>query len=231
MSAFVGVSVVPTRGQGLSRCRRVAVTASAKPLKVNTDMKGKPVWTLREANSSDAGGIAALEDLPLDSQLIASMIQHSEGSALVAQVTLKGGSDTSAAALARPDDKAEQGSSSESSSNMIVGAVLPSVTGFVADPNDQSDPPTVKKQADIVALKVDSRMPEHEDVRKKLLLGSLRKLKTAKVNDTYVSTRKGAPEASIFKESGFQDSKSDDDADILYANLVSLNPDPLKKIA
>lgn len=83
MAAFVGV-VGGVRGS----VRRQTICAStAKPLKVSTDMKGKAVWTLREAKAADVAAISRMEDaLPLPADLIQSIIEAGQGSSLVAQV-------------------------------------------------------------------------------------------------------------------------------------------------
>lgn len=88
MIGFVGVSGFGVRVEQNARVRgRVqgVVMMAAKPLKVNVDMKGAPVWTLREATSEDAGKIAGLGDV-FDANLVDGLISTSEGSALVASV-------------------------------------------------------------------------------------------------------------------------------------------------
>jgi len=74
-------------------------------------------------------------------------------------------------------------------------------------------------------------MPEKDDVEKKLLLGALRKMKLAQVPEAYVTIRKGSERKTVLESSGFAVTSEDDDEETLFANLLSLNPDPQKKIA
>lgn len=82
-----------------------------------------------------------------------------------------------------------------------------------------------------IVSQVDPRMPESDDVQKKLLLGSLKKLKGANVNDTFVTIPKGAAALEeLFVSSGFEMSSEEEGETTMYANLVGLSPDPQKKI-
>ncbi|KAJ8901091.1 hypothetical protein NDN08_004951 [Rhodosorus marinus] len=217
MIGFVGVSGfgvrvaedvgVCGRGQGM-------VMMAAKPLKVNIDMKGTPVWTLREATSEDAGKIAGLGEV-FSAELVDSLILSSEGTALVASVNLKGG---------------EEGGDQAQLSNVVVGAVVPNVSKAATVPGGPADQ-KLTMSGDIALLTVDERMPEKEDVEKKLLLGALRKLKLAQVSEAYVTIKKGSERKTVLESSGFAASSEEDDEETLFANLVSLNPDPQKKIA
>uniref|UniRef100_A0A7S2ZMX4 Uncharacterized protein n=1 Tax=Rhodosorus marinus TaxID=101924 RepID=A0A7S2ZMX4_9RHOD len=217
MIGFVGVSGFGVRVEQNARVRgRVqgVVMMAAKPLKVNTDMKGAPVWTLREATSEDAGKIAGLGDV-FDANLVDGLISTSEGSALVASVNLKGG---------------EEGGDQAQLTNVVVGAVLPNVSKDVTVPGGPADQ-KLKMTGDIALLTVDERMPEKDDVEKKLLLGALRKMKLAQVPEAYVTIRKGSERKTVLESSGFAVTSEDDDEETLFANLLSLNPDPQKKIA
>uniref|UniRef100_A0A7S2ZMT2 Uncharacterized protein n=1 Tax=Rhodosorus marinus TaxID=101924 RepID=A0A7S2ZMT2_9RHOD len=144
MIGFVGVSGFGVRVEQNARVRgRVqgVVMMAAKPLKVNTDMKGAPVWTLREATSEDAGKIAGLGDV-FDANLVDGLISTSEGSALVASVNLKGG---------------EEGGDQAQLTNVVVGAVLPNVSKDVTVPGGPADQ-KLKMTGDIALLTVSMKM-------------------------------------------------------------------------
>uniref|UniRef100_A0A7S0BE25 Uncharacterized protein n=1 Tax=Rhodosorus marinus TaxID=101924 RepID=A0A7S0BE25_9RHOD len=217
MIGFVVVSgfgVRVTENKRLCRRAQGAVVMAVKPLKVNTDMKGAPVWTLREAKSEDAEKIAGLGEV-FDANLVDGLISSSEGTALVASVNLKGG---------------EEGGDKAKLSNVVVGAVLPNVSKAVTVPGGPADQ-KLTMSGDIALLTVDERMPEKDNVEQKLLLGALRKLKLAKVSEAYATIKKGSERKNLLESSGFAVCSEDDDEETLFANLVSLNPDPQKKIA
>jgi len=124
----------------------------------------------------------------------------------------------------------EEGGDQAQLTNVVVGAVLPNVSKDVTVPGGPADQ-KLKMTGDIALLTVDERMPEKDDVEKKLLLGALRKMKLAQVPEAYVTIRKGSERKTVLESSGFAVTSEDDDEETLFANLLSLNPDPQKKIA
>lgn len=184
---------------------------SAPPLVFAVDMKGNFVWDLRGATAEDASAVSALIGPKFPHAIVSSFIGDSD-CCVVCEASVKG---------------TKKG---EGYSGRVMGAVLVDVSTEVKDKEEGFKSGLVKK-AELLAVVVDSALPSVEDVRKKLLLGAMKKLKTGGV--VSISTNLASSEdekISLLKQCFFKGSTTEGNRVSLKCNLVAENPDPQKKV-
>lgn len=184
---------------------------AAPPPIFAVDMKGNFVWTLRGAQADDAAAVAALVGKKFPPAVVASFIDDSE-CCVICEASVKG---------------AKKG---EGYSGRVLGAVLVDIATEVRDKEVGFSSGLVKK-GELLAVVVDPVLPSMEDVRKKLVLGAMKKLKdlgAVAVSITVPSSEDD--KISMLKQCFFKGSTPDGNRVTLKCNLVAENPDPQKKL-
>lgn len=222
---------VRTPTSGVCRRPRFAPTMradrsskKATPLTFALDMKGKAVWTLRAGTPDDVADIAALGgDIGrIGETMLGAMVSgDADGSCVVCEASVKG-------------SKAGEGYV-----NKLLGATVSDIAASVRDPEVGFDSGLVKR-ADMLACEVSRAMQDPEEVRKTLLLGTLKMLKTAGVSTATKGLADGDDESlKLYKAIGFKTTQqgvpvtkgSKSKQTVLSASLATINPDPKKRIS
>lgn len=170
------------------------------------DMKGNFVWTMRSATPEDQDGVVAcIGSSSIPDFMVSSFLEDSP-CCIVCEVSVKGTKE------------------GEGYKTKIMGAAIVDVIVEVKDKSIGFDSGLVKK-ADILQVVVSPDIPDTEDVRKKLLLGAMKKLKQYGV----VSVTHSAPDDTNYTDLLKKCNFSLKDG-TFSANLVTSNPDPQKKL-
>lgn len=214
-------------------CRRPRLTPAmrdersskkATPLTFARDMKGKAVWSLRAGTADDVAALVALGgDIGrFGETLLGAMVTgEADGSCVVCEASVKG-------------SKAGEGYVGK-----ILGATISDIAARVRDPEVGFESGLVKR-ADLIACEVSKAMQDPEEVRKTLLLGTLKMLKSADVATATKSVADGDKESiQLYKELGFKTTQqgvsvtkgSKAKQTVLSASLATINPDPKKRIS
>jgi hypothetical protein len=202
-----------------SKPRKVA------PLVFASEASGAPVWALRTATAADAPVIAALgiEPSRLGEAVLASLFDG-QGGSVVCEASVKG-------------TKEGQGFS-----GLLLGCAAVDVSSAVRDPAVGFSSGLVRR-AEVLAVGVDDRMPSPDNVKRTMILGSMKKLKAAGVvqvrHAVSHDARNADAEIAMYKELGFVvAAESSQEArgskakhTVLTAALGQLTPDPRKKVA
>lgn len=176
------------------------------PVVFSTDMKGKIVWTLRSATPTDSDAIFPLVEHVLPRDLVDDFLQTSD-CCTVCEATIKGTKE------------------GEGFLPKIMGVVLADINSYPTNEEGTE----FSKHALLVTIQVDKEFPE-EDVAQKMLLGSLKKMKEAKVANVSHSNDH-QDRIDILTECLFkQDGKDDLGLPLFVCNLGFENPDPKKKM-
>jgi hypothetical protein len=203
--------------------RAEASGKKAAALQFARDQKGKAVWAMRLGRAEDVDALVALggDVGRMGKVVLASLVDGGDGACVVCEASVKGG---------------KQG---DGYSGRVLGAVLADVTVAVRDPAAGFESGLVKR-AELLACTVAKGMENPEEVRKTLLLGSLKKLKGAEVATATKSVADGdEAELKLFKELGFKTVQqsapvskgSKSKCTILSALLATINPDPRKRFS
>lgn len=169
------------------------------------DIKGNFVWTLRSASLDDTQDISRL--IPkLPTSIIESLVGDS-ACCTVCEASVKGSKE------------------GEGFRGKTMGCAL-------VDVSIQLRGDAITRRADFISVEVDSNIPKQDDVRKKLVMGSLKKMKAAGVFEV---TSEVAPENSeridLLKSCLFTVTENDSSRVKLVCNLAAENPDPQKKMS
>lgn len=215
------VQLRQSRKRSASRIFRATATAKDAPRSGKkkgpaapvfaTDMKGNFVWTLRGATSEDVMPVSALLGDKMPSSMIAAFIEDS-GCCVVCEVSVKGTKE------------------GEGYSSRIMGAALVDVSVEVRDKTEGFSSGLVKK-ADLLGVVVDPVLPSGVEVRKKLLLGAMKKLKEKGAIEITTSISSNEEDkiallkGCLFKAEGTGASRV-----TLRCKLGAENPDPQKKM-
>lgn len=187
------------------------------------DMKGKAVWSLRAARQDDVDALVALggDVGRMGAAVLSAMVDGGDGACVVCEASVKG-------------TKAGEGYAGK-----VLGASLADVTAAVRDPEVGFESGLVKR-AEFLACNVAKTMQDPEEVRKTLLLASLKKLKGAEVATATKNVADGDDaELKLFKDIGFKVAQqsvpaskgSKSKCTVLSASLATINPDPKKRFS
>lgn len=196
----------------------------AAPLTFALDMKGNAVWSLRAGTAGDVPALVALggDVGRIGAALLGAMVSgEADGSCVVCEASVKG-------------TKAGDGYVGS-----ILGAVISDVTASVRDPEIGFESGLVKR-ADLLACEISRTMQNPKEVRKTLLLGTLKMLKGAGVAKASKNIGDGDDELlKLYKEIGFKVEQqgvpvskgSKAKRTVLGVSLATINPDPKKRIS
>lgn len=175
------------------------------PIVFSKDMKGNIVWTLRSATAEDTNAIFPLVEKVLTRDLVDNFVSTSP-CCVVCEASVKGTKE------------------GEGFAPKIMGVVLVDVNNHF---NDESNPNA--KHGYLVTVFVDNDMPD-EDAPKKMVLGSLKKMKDYGVVKVIHSNdhqdRIDLITQCLFKQNG----KDEFGYPFFECNLRVENPDPQKKL-
>lgn len=176
----------------------------ATKLTFAVDIKGNFVWNLRSATVEDVSAISAL--IPqLPSSIVESLVEDSP-CCVVCEASVKG---------------AKEG---EGYSGRILGAALVDVSLYLKNES-------VTKTADFITVVADSVLPDVEAVKKKLVLGSLKKCKENSVAEVSSEVSADNVERVELLENCLFKIKTKDASGVrLSCRLAAENPDPQKKM-
>lgn len=196
----------------------------AAPLTFAVDMKGKAVWSLRPGTPDDVPAIVSLggDVGRIGEALLSAMVTgDADGSCVVCEASVKG-------------SKAGDGYVGK-----VLGATVSDIAAGVRDPEVGFESGLVKR-ADMLACEVSKVMQDAEDVRKTLLLGTLKMLKGADVLTATKCVADGDDESlRLYRDLGFKTTVqgapvtkgSKAKQTVLTVSLPTINPDPKKKIS
>lgn len=176
----------------------------------STDIKGNVVWTLRSATDEDVEALYPLVEERLSQPLVELLVSDSS-CCMVCEASIKGTKE------------------GEGFYPVIMGVVLVDITSYLSDETDGLPIEKVDKHGHVVTVFVDPDFPDSA-AAKKLLLGSLRKMKEYNVvevtHDTDDPARIELLKQCLFKANG----KNEEEIQSFKVDLKNQNPDPLKKI-
>jgi hypothetical protein len=119
---------------------------------------------------------------------------------------------------------------------VVLGAVVVDVTLSVKDKTVSLEDleKNLVKRAEILAVDVSKELPDVADTRKKLVLGCMKKLKEAGVISVTYTVADRDEDVQLFLDAGLKDANPGSGGKsahpTLIADLISLNPDPMKKM-
>lgn len=181
------------------------------PVKFATDLKGNFVWTLRTATEEDIDAVGHLFATTYPRALVESFIMDS-GCCTVCEPSIKGTKE------------------GEGYKSKIMGAALVDVERKVKDLDAGMDG-GLMEFASVMGTMVDEDVPDAEVVRKKLLLGAMKKLKLKGV--PRITAYVVSPEQKtidFLKECLFKKRGEDTSAADMICDLIATDPDPEKKM-
>lgn len=171
-----------------------------------TDIKGNIVWTLRSATAEDIDAVYPLVEHLLPRPLVEAFLSESP-CCTVCEASTKGSKE------------------GEGFTPGIFGIVLVDINEYFKDDPALKD----KKTGYLVTIVVDEDVPDSE-TGKKLLLGSLKKMKSHGVIEVNHITDK-PPRIELIKQCLFkEDGKSEFEIPLFTCKLAFENPDPQKKL-
>ncbi|CAN8067156.1 unnamed protein product [Agarophyton chilense] len=177
------------------------------PLTFGRDIKGNVVWSLRSAVRDDIELVGRIVGPVLPESIITSLVEDSEF-CTVCDVSVKGTKE------------------GEGYRNIVMGCALVDVGIVLRGSN-------IVKHADFITVMTHDQMPDDLQVRRKLVLGSLKKMKDAgvsQVTSTVASDNSDRIDlltSCLFKTEGASDVEG---GVRLVCNLSTENPDPEKKM-
>lgn len=182
------------------------------PVVFAKDIKGNFVWTLRSAKEEDVDDLARIfQQGGFTPDLIEDFITTS-GCSMVCEASIKGTKE------------------GEGYLSKIMGGVLVDVQLMVKDPSVGFESGFIKK-AELLCTAVDSVLPDPHDVRKKMILGALKKMKENGIIEVRVSvSNENDKGKEIFGECLFKQKGKEEDKIWMVCDLQVENPDPLKKV-
>lgn len=181
------------------------------PIVFAKDLKGNFVWTLRAATADDVDAVNALLKDIYTRDLVATFIESSN-SCMVCEASIKGTKE------------------GEGYKSRVMGVALLDVSTFLKDVEKGLEGGT-KRTAEIFATAVHPEIPGKEDIRVKLVLGSLKRLKQEGVVLASVDIDEKNQKAieffagCLFKQQGRENGRV-----FMECNLIEENPEPQKKI-
>eukprot|EP00181_Compsopogon_caeruleus_P002365 CAMPEP_0184682952 /NCGR_PEP_ID=MMETSP0312-20130426/9350_1 /TAXON_ID=31354 /ORGANISM="Compsopogon coeruleus, Strain SAG 36.94" /LENGTH=273 /DNA_ID=CAMNT_0027134945 /DNA_START=138 /DNA_END=959 /DNA_ORIENTATION=+ len=255
-----GGSSSASKSKSGSSPRRKQRSETTDPFRLPVDLKGNPVWSLRKVDvARDLPYFVEHVMVGGSEDLTRSIMEAGEMACCVAEAQIldkfassstppnptarppkpEGQSDASSSA--EPKGTEEGQSAGSSSSAKIVGCTLCNVESFFARPpaggedkQDQNPPPaTLVKTGELMKVHVDPRLAAlAEDVQKKLILATLKRMKTHGVATVSRTLPSGSPEIDLFLSMGFKlkSPNSKSERKELFVDLNTINPDPSKKI-
>lgn len=170
------------------------------------DIKGNFVWTLRSAAApQDINAISDLIGPGLPESIVASLVEDST-CCVVCDTSIKGRKE------------------SEGYRNVVMGAALVDVAIVLRE----SD---IFKQADFITVATHPDLPDGDAVRRKLVLGCLKKMKEEGVSQvTSVVAEENESRLNLLKSCLFKEKSKSEGRVNLACNLAMENPDPQKKM-
>lgn len=201
------------------RARVVCAAAAAEkgekkkaPVVFAKDMKGNFVWTMRVAGNDDVSAVAALFGDNYPRSLVESFIQDS-ASCTICEASVKGTKE------------------GEGYSNRVMGAALVDLETRVKNPEVGFESGFMQT-AFVRGTFVDPQLPEPEDVKKKLLLGAMKKLKANNAFQIAVDVASSDKEViELLKGCSFKAKGTGGSRVEMTCNLIAENPDPEKKMS
>lgn len=175
------------------------------PVNFALDMKGNFVWNLRSASPEDILEISEIVGPKLPSSIITSLVEDSPCST-ICDASVKGRKE------------------GEGYRNVVMGCALVDV-GIVLRKSN------VVKRGDFITVALHPEIPDGDIVRKKLVMGSLRKMKDAGVIEvTSVVAEENTKRIELLKSCMFEEESNTEGRVNLLCNLASKNPNPEKKM-
>lgn len=174
-----------------------------------TDIKGNVVWTLRSATVDDAESVSNVLEHKLPNDLVESLLEDSD-CCIICETSVKGRKE------------------GDGFSSVVMGAVLVDITIGVRD-IEQGFEGGLVKSAHLVTLGINPDLPD-ESALQKMLLGSLKKMKSSGVVKVTHSTD-NTSRTELLQDSHFKSSGIDKlEIPSLTCDLIIENPDPMKKL-
>lgn len=182
------------------------------PIVFAKDLKGKFVWTLRGATADDVDAITALFKQIYTRDLVATFVESSLGCLTVCEASVKG---------------IKEG---EGYSGRVMGAVLLDVGTFLKNVEMGLEGGT-KLMAEFFGTAMHPEVPGREEVRVKLVLGALKKLKEAGAFTASIDINEKNEEAIEFFAGCLFTRKGNEDGRVyMQCDLLQENPEPQKKV-
>ncbi|PXF41538.1 hypothetical protein BWQ96_08741 [Gracilariopsis chorda] len=205
--------VRPARGGRRVKPARLVMQESARAGKEKKksaplfarDIKGNFVWNLRSAAPQDIAGISNVIGPGLPDSIVASLVEDST-CCVVCDTSIKGRKE------------------SEGYRNVVMGAALVDVAIVLRESN-------IVKQADFITVAAHPDLPDGDMVRRKLVLGCLKKMKEEGVSEvTSVVAEENESRLQLLKSCLFKEKSRSEGRVNLVCNLGMENPDPEKKL-
>eukprot|EP00177_Eucheuma_denticulatum_P003212 GFKZ01005800.1.p1 GENE.GFKZ01005800.1~~GFKZ01005800.1.p1 ORF type:complete len:283 (+),score=50.89 GFKZ01005800.1:121-849(+) len=203
---------------GPARLPIYAATAATKqggkkkaPTVFSKDLKGNIVWVMRSAQEEDVDALTGLFKNLYPRDLVESLVNDSPV-CTVCEASVKGSKE------------------GEGYKDRLFGAVLADVQTMLKDVDAGIEAGTTKL-AEILCTAVDMEMPDREDVRQKLILGAMKKMKDDGVSEVIIWLD---PEydamMELYRRCLFKQYDKEDGKICMKSNLALANPDPQKKM-
>lgn len=175
------------------------------------DLKGNIVWVMRSAQEEDVDVLTGLFKNLYPRDLISSIVNDSPA-CTVCEASVKGTKE------------------GEGYKDRLFGGVLADVQTVIKDVDVGIDGGT-SKFAEILCTAIDMEMPDREDVRQKLILGAMKKMKDHGVVEVtiWLDPQYDAM-MELYRKCLFKQYDKEDGKICLKCNLVLANPDPQKKM-
>lgn len=182
------------------------------PIVFAKDLKGNFVWTLRGATADDVDAITALFKQIYTRELVATFVEYSVGCLTVCEASVKGTKE------------------GEGYSGRVMGAVMLDVSTVLKNIDKGLEGGT-KLTAELFATAVHPELPDRENIRTKLVLGSLKKLKQAGVVTASIDiAEKNEAAIEFFADCLFKRKGKEDGRVYMQCDLPRENPEPQKKV-